>query len=138
MDRLYMTPLRKSFLIMYSWAVPVNSRILANHIAQAQPIKSESSMGESDRMGCSSKQSHFSQLYSSSAANKKREQLEGNLIGWAVPVNSRILANKKREQLGERDSDSMKAIVIFWILISLSFLEATLPGPDRSTKEPRW
>ena len=24
----------------------------------------------------------------------------------------------------------MKAIVVFWILISLSFLEATLPGPD--------
>jgi hypothetical protein len=58
----------------------VNSRILANHIAQAQPIKSESSMGGSDRM---------------------------------------------------------KAIVIFWILVSLSFLEATLheSGPLTSDQE---
>ena len=29
----------------------------------------------------------------------------------------------------------MKAIVVFWILISLSFLEATLPGPDPLTTE---
>ena len=47
---------------------------------------------------------------------------------------SRILGNKKREQLGG-GSVGMKAIVIFWILISLSFLEATLPGPGDLTRD---
>src|ERR1700733_4520935 len=61
-------------------------------------------MGESDRMGCSSKQSHFSQSYYSSSANKKAR------AAWA----------------GESD---MKAIVVLWILISLFFLEATTSGP---------